>query len=195
MCKVVIIVLRGKGSQGELEPLTAEIAESAEKTWRLTATCGVIRAQAAVLEFPLRSLRTPRLKLLTVGAPIPRQECAKRCAAMAVLRFFFRAQFGKSLADLREIEQWVVSESVLASGRVQKNAFSGAAEGVNGMAVAGCGQHTDESRRALFCGNACEFAQHARVVGFVIRVALRGVRCVILQIAILQIAGGVAGGA
>jgi len=31
MLKPSIIVFRGKGSQGEVEPLTAEIAESAEK--------------------------------------------------------------------------------------------------------------------------------------------------------------------
>ena len=35
---------------------------------------------------------------------------------MAVLRLFYRAQFGKSLADLREVEQRIVSESVLPRG-------------------------------------------------------------------------------
>src|SRR5208282_5801860 len=38
MLKPAIIVFRGKGSQGEIEPLTAEIAESAEKNLAVSAT-------------------------------------------------------------------------------------------------------------------------------------------------------------
>jgi len=68
---------------------------------------------------------------------------------MAVLRFFYRAQFGKGLADLREIEQWIVSESVLASGCVQNNTFSGAAKGVNRPSVTGCGEYAGETSGAL----------------------------------------------
>ena len=77
---------------------------------------------------------------------------------MAVLRLFYRAQFGKGLADLREVEQRIVSESVVASGRVQNEALSGTAEGVNRLAIAGHGQHAYESGSAFFRGDACEFA-------------------------------------
>ncbi len=103
---------------------------------------------------------------------------------MAVLRFLYRAEFRKGLADLREIKQGIVSESAVPSGCVQNDAFSGAAEGVNRLAVSGHGQHADESRGASSCGGAGEFAQHTRVVGFVIRVAVCRVR----------LAGRIAGG-
>ncbi len=62
---------------------------------------------------------------------------------------------------------------MLAPGRVQNDAFGGAAENLNSLAVTGGGEHADETRGALLFWNPFQFAQHARVVGFVIRVALR----------------------
>src|SRR5208282_638 len=105
-------------------------------------------------------------------SPIPLQKGAKSCAAMAVLGFFGCAELGKGLADLREVEQWIIPESMLAPGPIQNDAFSGAAEGVNSPAVMGRGQHADETSGALLFRNPSQFAEHARVVGFVIRVAL-----------------------
>ena len=115
---------------------------------------------------------------LVLCCRIPRQKCAKSCATMAVLSFFCWAQLSKGLADLRGVEQWIISESMLPSGRVQNDAFSGAAEGVNSMAVTGDNQHADKACGALLFWNPFQFAQHARVVGFVIRVALSTVRFV-----------------
>src|SRR5260370_1318710 len=93
----------------------------------------------------------------TPGAPlclsIALQKCAKGCATMAVVRFFFRGQLGKGFADLGKIEQWVVSETVLASGRVENDAFSRAAKGMKNPAVAGHGQDADETRGALLFWN------------------------------------------
>ena len=45
----------------------------------------------------------------------PLQERAKSRAAMAVTALLFGTQFGKRLVDLWEIEEWIVSETVLAS--------------------------------------------------------------------------------
>ncbi len=77
---------------------------------------------------------------------------------MAILRLFYRAQFGKGLADLREVEQRVVSESVVASGCIQNHTLSNAAKCMNRLAVVGHGQHAYESRGAFFRGNVGEFA-------------------------------------
>src|SRR5450755_1910047 len=108
---------------------------------------------------------------------------------MAVLRFFFRTQFGERLADLREIKQWVVAESVVASGCGLNDAFGGAAESLSGVAVAGRSEHAYETRGALFGGNICQFAKNPGIVGVIVGVAFCHVRRLILQIG-----GGVASG-
>src|SRR5258708_8131524 len=126
---------------------------------------------------------------------------------MAVVRLFYRAQFGKSLADLREVEQRIVSESVVASGRVQNEALSGAAECLNRLAVAGHGEPAYESRGAFFRRDACEFAQRAGIIRFVVAIAIAfdGVRFIGALIVVFVVMlvvmsagkfiGGIAGGA
>ena len=64
---------------------------------------------------------------------------------MAVLRFFQGAQFGKGLADLRKIKQWIVAKSVVATGCVEDDAFGGAGKCPQGVTATGCGEDADEA--------------------------------------------------
>jgi len=103
---------------------------------------------------------------------------------MAVLGFFFCAQFGEGFADLREKEERVVPESVCSARRIEDYAFGRAAECGQGFSIAGGGEDADESSGALCFRNAVKFAKHAGIVRFVVGVGFRRVRVV----------GGVAGG-
>ena len=72
---------------------------------------------------------------------------------MAVLRLLLCAQFGESLADLREVEQRVVSEAILASRGFQNNAFGSAAEGLECPAVFSDGDYADKPSGTVFVRN------------------------------------------
>src|ERR1700687_655874 len=93
-----------------------------------------------------------------LACPMPGKECAECGAAVAVARFFFRAKFGKGLADLRKIKHMVVSEAVSSPGRFQQDAFSSAAECVQRLAVPGPSKYADEARGALCFWHPFEFA-------------------------------------
>jgi len=97
---------------------------------------------------------------------------------MAVVRFVGHVQFRERLPDLREKKQRIVAEAIVAAGRIQDDAFGGAAEGGEGLAIAGGGDDADESRGALFGRHTGQFAQHARIVRFVVGVGFGGVRFV-----------------
>src|SRR5208282_211330 len=84
----------------------------------------------------------------------PLQKASEGGSTMAVTGFFFGVQLGEGLVNCGKEEQWIVSKSIPASGRVQNDALGGAAEGLQGLAVAGCGQHADETRGAILFWNA-----------------------------------------
>jgi len=67
----------------------------------------------------------------------PLQEFAKCGAAMTVLCFFYRTEFGKSFAYLREKEERIVTKSLLAPGCFENDTLRRAAKSANCLAVAG----------------------------------------------------------
>src|ERR1022692_3236007 len=108
--------------------------------------------------------------MLLVALVLPCEERPERRASVAVERFLLGAQFGEGLADLGEVEQRVIAETVRASRRAQENAFGFALKAGQCMAVAGHGDNADEPASAVFVRNVVQFAQEARVIGFVIGV-------------------------
>ena len=78
----------------------------------------------------------------------------------------------------RKIEERVVAESVRAARGIEKHAFGLAAKYIQGLTVAGGGDHAYKSGGAIFRGNLSEFANQARVVGLVVGVISDQVRLV-----------------
>src|ERR1039458_3220326 len=111
-----------------------------------------------------------RVRVLFMAFVFPREERPKRRASVAVEGFLVGGQFGEGLGDLGEVEQRVIAEAVRASRRAQENPFGFALKGGQGVAVAGHGDNTDEPASAVFVRNVVQFAQEARVIGFVIGV-------------------------
>src|SRR5208337_369147 len=78
----------------------------------------LLRTSATRLAFIVVSGRRDAGATLLLCTVIPLQKCAKRRATMAVVRFFFRAQFGKRFLNCREETSWIVSESIFSPRRV-----------------------------------------------------------------------------
>src|ERR1035438_574577 len=91
-----------------------------------------------------------RVRVLFMAFVLPREERPKRRASVAVEGFLLGGQFGEGLADLGEVEQRVIAETVRASRRAQENAFGLALKAGQCMAVAGHGDNADEPASAVF---------------------------------------------
>src|ERR1017187_9578877 len=111
-----------------------------------------------------------RMRVLFMAFVLPREERPKRRASVAVEGFLLGGQFGEGLGDLGEVEQRVIAEAVRAARRAQENPFGFALISGQGVAVAGHGDNADEPASAVFVRNVMQFAQEARVIGFVIGV-------------------------
>ena len=74
--------------------------------------------------------------LLSREPVAPLQKLPKCRATMAVIRFLFRAEFGKCFLNLRKIKQRVVPEAVPAARRIQNHSLGRPAKGCESPAIA-----------------------------------------------------------
>src|ERR1700690_2840698 len=102
--------------------------------------------------------------MVLAAGVLPFQEGAKSGAAMAVFSFFFGAQLGKGLADLRKIKERIVAEAVRTTRGMKNDAFRFSVEGLQSVTVAGSGDHADKPPGTVFVGNIVQFAQQPCVV-------------------------------
>src|SRR5581483_4933505 len=116
--------------------------------------------------------------MLTSDVLIPLQELPECGSAMAVLRFFLGLQFGKSFLNGWEVKQRIIAKSVLSARGVDDYTFRLSAEGLNGFPIASGDNHAYESGYSLLGRNLLQFAKQARIIGFVVGVAVRQMRFV-----------------
>src|SRR5271166_6571992 len=116
----------------------------------------------------------PRVGMALRALVFPLQKLAKRGAAMAVAGLLLSREFGEGLADLGEVEEWIVAEAVAAARRAQNETFGAAVKRRQRVSIAGHRDHADEAGGALLVGNIVKFAQQARIVGLV-----GGIGCVL----------------
>ena len=109
---------------------------------------------------------------------MPVEELAEGCATVAVLRFFFRRQFGEGFLNGRKIKQRVIPESTRAPGRIEQQALRLAAKYIKDLPVAGDGDHAHEPGGALFGRNLSEFPNQAGIIGLVVGVISHQMRLV-----------------
>lgn len=87
---------------------------------------------------------------------------------MAVLRFFFSAQFRKSLSEFRKQKKRVIPEAIIAARLAHNNAAHDAGEHVrNANTIARGGNCADKLRPASEIGNSCEFVEKLAIIGFI----------------------------
>src|SRR5271157_5759842 len=105
---------------------------------------------------------------MALGAFVfPLQELTERCAAVAVFGFLFSSEFGESFANLREIEERIVTEAIAAARRPQNETFSTAEKGRQRVSIAGHRNHADKASGAILVGNIVELTQQASIVRLV----------------------------
>src|SRR4030088_266723 len=84
---------------------------------------------------------------------VPSQELPERGAAVAVLCFFFRAQFGEGFLNLWKVEKGIIPEAIRPTGVRQNRAFGLSTKYFQDLAVACGGNHAYESASALALRN------------------------------------------
>src|SRR5208282_3221949 len=168
-CKLAIIVLCGSGSQGggEYSDPHSKIRMSKCESNRCSSHPAIrekrhlqfkeqanAESHACLWRRSHGQVSYLRCDLVFIeGLLVPLEESAKSHASMTVAGFLFRAEFGERLVDCREIKQRIVSESILAKGRIENDAFGGAAESAQRLAVASRGEHADETGSAFCFGD------------------------------------------
>src|ERR1700730_9176113 len=80
---------------------------------------------------------------------IPFKQLPKCRAPVAVLRFFFGAEFGESLANLRKVKQRIVAEAIASARRIENYSFRLPAKGSQRFSVASGSEHAYESSGTL----------------------------------------------
>ena len=111
-------------------------------------------------------MRMPLLLLI-----LPLQKGPEGGSAMTVSCFLFRSEFGKSLPDLREVKQRIVTKSVRSSFGVQRLTFGFAVKRCQRVSIARSGNHADEASGTKLIRNFVQLAQQAGIVVLVIGIA------------------------
>ena len=109
---------------------------------------------------------------------MPVEEQAEGRATVAVLRFFFRRQFGEGFFNGRKIKQRVIPESTRAAGRIEQQALRLAAKYIQDFPVASDGDHAHEPGGTLFGRNFSKFTNQTGIVGLIVGVVSHQMRLV-----------------
>src|ERR1700722_4978990 len=106
----------------------------------------------------------------------PIQKLPERRTTVTVAGFFFGAQFGKRLLNLRKTKQRIVTKPVTPTRSVKNNAFGNPAKCSQRLSVPRRSQHAHEPACAFVGSNILQFAQHTRIIGIVVGVSASFVR-------------------
>src|SRR5581483_11898630 len=91
---------------------------------------------------------------------------------MAVSRLLFGAQFGESLVNLREEEQWIISKSVRASWGIENPSFGDTAQSSQRCSVACDSQYANESPGTFLGRHFSEFTNQSGIICFIVSVLI-----------------------